>query len=184
MALERIPADIRAAGGVARMADPAIIEAIMKTVTIPVMMDSWPLFMTSVCQQVKRIRIARVQDVSPRRGPFQKKIGAGCTPKEFEEKVASGTLRHMGLAESVAMIPAGLGWEIDDINESIEPVMAETNVKTDYVSVSPGQAAGVKQIGRGIRGKEDLITLEFVAYVGAPESYDAVYITGTPNMEW
>ena len=37
MALERVPADIRAAGGVARMADPAIIEAIMKTVTIPVM---------------------------------------------------------------------------------------------------------------------------------------------------
>lgn len=37
MALERVPADIRAAGGVARMADPAIIEEIMKTVTIPVM---------------------------------------------------------------------------------------------------------------------------------------------------
>ncbi len=37
MALERVPADIRAAGGVARMADPTVIEAIMKTVTIPVM---------------------------------------------------------------------------------------------------------------------------------------------------
>jgi pyridoxal 5'-phosphate synthase pdxS subunit len=37
MALERVPADIRKAGGVARMADPTIIEAIMKAVTIPVM---------------------------------------------------------------------------------------------------------------------------------------------------
>ena len=37
MALERVPADIRAAGGVARMADPTIIEAIMKTVSLPVM---------------------------------------------------------------------------------------------------------------------------------------------------
>ena len=37
MALERVPADIRAAGGVARMADPRKIEEIMKTVTIPVM---------------------------------------------------------------------------------------------------------------------------------------------------
>jgi pyridoxal 5'-phosphate synthase pdxS subunit len=37
MALERVPADIRAAGGVARMADPAIIEKIMAAVTIPVM---------------------------------------------------------------------------------------------------------------------------------------------------
>lgn len=37
MALERVPADIRAAGGVARMADPAIIQEIMKCVSIPVM---------------------------------------------------------------------------------------------------------------------------------------------------
>jgi pyridoxal 5'-phosphate synthase pdxS subunit len=37
MALERVPSDIRAAGGVARMADPTIIENIIKAVTIPVM---------------------------------------------------------------------------------------------------------------------------------------------------
>ncbi len=37
MALERVPADIRKAGGVARMADPTVIEAIMKAVSIPVM---------------------------------------------------------------------------------------------------------------------------------------------------
>ncbi|MGA2612140.1 MAG: pyridoxal 5'-phosphate synthase lyase subunit PdxS [Spirochaetia bacterium] len=37
MALERVPADIRAAGGVARMSDPALIEQIMAAVTIPVM---------------------------------------------------------------------------------------------------------------------------------------------------
>jgi len=37
MALERVPADIRAHGGVARMSDPGLIEEIMRTVTIPVM---------------------------------------------------------------------------------------------------------------------------------------------------
>ncbi|HOV80957.1 MAG TPA: pyridoxal 5'-phosphate synthase lyase subunit PdxS [Bacillota bacterium] len=37
MALERVPADIRAAGGVARMADPSVIQRIMDAVTIPVM---------------------------------------------------------------------------------------------------------------------------------------------------
>lgn len=37
MALERVPADIRAVGGVARMADPTIIQKIMEVVTIPVM---------------------------------------------------------------------------------------------------------------------------------------------------
>jgi pyridoxal 5'-phosphate synthase pdxS subunit len=37
MALERVPADIRASGGVARMSDPGLIERIMESVTIPVM---------------------------------------------------------------------------------------------------------------------------------------------------
>ena len=37
MALERVPADIRAAGGVSRMADPTIVEEVMKAVSIPVM---------------------------------------------------------------------------------------------------------------------------------------------------
>ncbi len=37
MALERVPADIRKEGGVARMADPAVIEAIMQAVSVPVM---------------------------------------------------------------------------------------------------------------------------------------------------
>jgi pyridoxal 5'-phosphate synthase pdxS subunit len=37
MALERVPSDIRATGGVARMSDPALVEAIMAAVSIPVM---------------------------------------------------------------------------------------------------------------------------------------------------
>ena len=147
------------------------------------LMDAWPLFMTGVCQQVKRVKAVRVQDASPRRGPFQKKIGAGCTLEEFEKLVAAGTLKHVGLPESIAMIAGGLGWRLDEINESIEPVVAMAPVKTDFVAVEPGQAAGVRQVGRGICAGEELVTLEFEAYVGAPESYDAVYVTGTPNLE-
>jgi pyridoxal 5'-phosphate synthase pdxS subunit len=37
MALERVPADIRVQGGVARMSDPTMIKEIMEAVTIPVM---------------------------------------------------------------------------------------------------------------------------------------------------
>jgi len=147
------------------------------------LMDAWPLFMTGVCQQVKQIRAVRIQDASTRRGPFQKKIGAGCTDEQFKERVAAGTLRHVGLAESVAMIASGLGWELDEIATSIEPVVAKVRVKTNFVTVEAGQIAGVRQVGRGIRAEKELITLEFEASVGAPQPYDAVYITGVPNME-
>ena len=146
-------------------------------------MDAWPLFMTGVCQHVIRIKAVRVQDASPRRRPFQRKIGAGCTLEEFDQLVAAGTLKHVGLAESIAMIASGLGWGLDEITESIEPVVARSRVETGFIEVQPGQAAGIRQVGRGIRARDEVITLEFEAYVGARESYDAVYITGTPKLE-
>ena len=147
------------------------------------LMDTWPLFMTAVCQDVTQVRVVRRQDASSRRVPFQKKIGAGKTIEEFNKLIEAGTLKHVGLAESIAMIAAGLGWELDNITETIEPVILETEVSSDFVTVKPGQAAGVKQTGYGWKDGKKLITLDFQAHIGAQEAYDTVYITGTPNME-
>lgn len=147
------------------------------------LMDIWPMAMTAVCQEVKRIRAVRVQDARSRRLPFQKKIGAGCTVEEFKKLAAAGTLRHVGLTESIDMIAAGLNWQLSQVTESIEPVIAREQVNTQYLTVEAGQVAGVRQVGRGFKNREELITLEFEASLGAPESYDAVYITGIPNLE-
>jgi len=175
--------DLRLSDEIDKIAKANNVTVLATGVNPGFLMDAWPLFMTGVCQQVKRVKAVRVQDASPRRGPFQKKIGAGRTLEEFKKLVATGTLKHVGLPESIAMIASGLGWKLDEITESIEPVVAKAQVKTDFVTVKPGQVAGVRQVGRGIRAGEELVTLEFEASVGAPESYDAVYITGTPNLE-
>ncbi len=147
------------------------------------LMDAWPLFMTGICQHVEKVRAVRIQDASKRRIPFQQKIGAGRTPEEFQELVDEGKIKHVGLPESAAMIAAGLGWELDDISETIEPVIAESEVGSDYLTVKPGQAAGVRQIAKGTRNGEVIIELEFQACIGTEKSYDGVYITGTQNVE-
>jgi 4-hydroxy-tetrahydrodipicolinate reductase len=158
--------------------------AVMSTGVNPgFLMDTWPLAMTAVCQEVKKIRSVRIQDASPRRLPFQKKIGAGKTLAEFRKLVKSGEIRHVGLPESIAMIAAGLGWKLDKIAESIGPIVAAKPVRSRFLAVKAGQAAGVKQIGRGFRRGKEVITLEFQAYLGAEESYDAVFIRGLPDME-
>lgn len=146
------------------------------------LMDAWPLFMTGVCQDVEQVTAIRVQDASPRRLPFQQKIGAGRTLAEFERLVAEGALRHVGLPESAAMIAAGLGWELDEIVEEIEPVVAEREVRSQYIEVKPGQVAGVRQVAHASMAGHDVITLDFQAYLGAPDPRDEVRITGTPNM--
>jgi 2,4-diaminopentanoate dehydrogenase len=147
------------------------------------LMDAWPLFMTGVCTEVKMLEASRVQNASHRRIPFQKKIGAGKTREEFDALVKKGSIRHVGLAESVAMIAAGLGWQLDKIIEVIEPVVYQKEVKSDYITVKPGVVAGVKQVGEGWSKGEKLISLNFEASIGAKESYDSVSITGSPNME-
>ena len=147
------------------------------------LMDTWPLAMTAVCQDVKQMKAVRIQDASPRRAPFQKKIGAGCTLEEFKKLVDAGTLKHVGLAESLAMIADGLGWELEEINEELEPVVAKTEVRSDFITVKPGQASGVKQVAHGFKKGQEVITLDFQAYLGAEEPRDAIYISGTPNIE-
>ena len=140
------------------------------------LMDIWPLVMTGVCQQIDMIKVIRIQDASPRRIPFQRKIGAGCTLEEFNKKVKSGTIRHVGLAESMAMIACGLGWELDHISECIRPIIAEQDVHTKSGIVEAGQVAGVRQVTKGIMTNNKEIILEFEAAVGAPKSHDAVHI--------
>jgi len=147
------------------------------------LMDTWPLAMTAVCQEVQSIRVVRIQDATSRRLPFQLKIGAGLSREAFAEKVAQGTLRHVGLTESIALLAAGLGWELTEVSETIEPVMADRLLKTPFLEVQPGQAAGVRQVGRGLRQGSELITLEFLAAVGASSPHDAVHISGVPNLD-
>lgn len=147
------------------------------------LMDTLPLTVTGVCQDVKSIKVTRMMDASIRRLPFQKKIGAGMTVDEFKKAVAGGRMGHIGLPESIAMIAAGVGWKLDDIQQTIEPVVADRPLKTQYLAVEKGQVAGLHQVGKGIVKDKPAITLDFWAYVGAPENKDSTFIEGTPNVD-
>lgn len=137
-------------------------------------MDIFPIVMTGVCQNVEHIRVIRIQDASSRRLPFQKKIGAGYIPIEFEELKASGNLRHVGLKESAGMIAAAMGWRIDDYSETINPIKLDKEVSSEFIKVKVGQSAGVEQIAIGKMKGREIVRLEFRAYLGAPEPKDAV----------
>ncbi len=146
------------------------------------LMDYLPTAMTAVCQNVERIKVSRHQDATFRRIPFQQKIGAGLTPEEFEKKKKTGTLRHVGLRESIHMIAASLGWQLDKTEDILSPVIAEQEISTGYKPIKAGMAAGVRQIGKGWVGGDELITLEFIAAVGQPDPADTIEIKGTPDI--
>lgn len=145
-------------------------------------MDALPITLTAVCERVDRIRVDRIQDAAVRRLPFQQKIGAGLTPEQFQAKVDGGTVRHVGLTESVAMIADAMHWKLDRITDDIGPKIASRSTSSPFLTVKKGQVAGIIQTGTGYRGDDPLVVLHMEAYLGAPESYDAVTVTGSPNL--
>ncbi len=145
------------------------------------MMDTLPILLTGVCQEVRSIRVSRVVDASKRRQPLQKKIGTCMTVEEFRAK-AGKEIRHVGLAESISLVARALSWKLDKIEETIEPVIAKQPVKTQFFHVEPGYVAGVEQFGYGIRRGQRLIELHLRMSVDAGESVDEVWIDGTPAI--
>ena len=145
-------------------------------------MDALPIMMTAVCERVDAIAVDRVQDARIRRLPFQQRIGAGLTPREFRRRAAAGTVRHVGLAESVGMIAGALGWRLDRVTDRIGPRIAEERVKSEFLTVEPGQVTGIVQDGVGFRKGRPVIRLHMEAYLGAPSTYDAIRIDGSPPL--
>ena len=145
-------------------------------------MDALPIALTAVCERVDRIAVNRVQDARSRRLPFQQKIGAGLTTEQFQRKVADGGVRHVGLTESIAMIADAMGWTLDRITDDIEPKLATVTVSSEFLAVDPCYVCGIIQDGVGYRKNDAVIRLHMEAYLGAPESFDAVEIEGSPRI--
>jgi 2,4-diaminopentanoate dehydrogenase len=145
-------------------------------------MDKLPLTLSAVSQRVDWVSAVRIVDASKRRLPLQKKIGAGMTPDEFRAQVSAGVIKHHGLPESIAMVADGLGFSLDDITETIEPMIADDVVKTEFLEVAAGQVAGVHQIARGTMAGKEKIFMELKMYVGAKEPADTIVLKGDPNL--
>jgi hypothetical protein len=146
-------------------------------------MDKLAITLSSVAQKIEHAKSVRVVDAGKRRLPLQKKIGAGMSVEEFRGQVAAGVIKHHGLPESIAMVADALGFDVDEITETIEPVVARELVKTEYLEVAAGQAAGVHQIGRGLVKGEEKIYMELQMYVGARDPHDTIELTGTPGLK-
>jgi 4-hydroxy-tetrahydrodipicolinate reductase len=147
------------------------------------LMDLLPIVLSAPSRSIRGVRAERVVDVATRRGPLQKKVGAGLSIEEFRERVQAGRLGHVGLQESAMLVARKLCWELASIHETIEPVVAERKMQTEHVSVARGAAAGVHQIARGHTGDGRIIELNLKMCLGADDPHDAVRIDGEPPID-
>jgi 4-hydroxy-tetrahydrodipicolinate reductase len=102
---------------------------------------------------------------------------------QFRQHLERGAVRHIGLNESMHMLADGLGWRLDRVNETIEPIVAEEWVRTPYLTVAPGQVAGIHQVARGWLHGREALTMTWQTAVGARDTYDAILIDGAPKVD-
>jgi 4-hydroxy-tetrahydrodipicolinate reductase len=144
-------------------------------------MDRLPLALAATCVRVDQVVVRRVVDAAKRRGPLRQKVGAGLTPEQFHAGVAEGKLGHVGLRESVWLLARGLGWQLDDVGEVIEPVVSTRERARE--GIEAGHVAGVHQVARGVLRGQALITMELEMSIAAPDPHDRIQITGDPPLD-
>lgn len=142
-------------------------------------MDRLALAAAAACVRVDRVRVTRVVDAARRRGPLRAKVGAGLTREEFAAGVAARKLGHVGLSESAAIIAIGLGLSIEEITETIEPVIAVS--ETD--GIPPGRVLGLHQIALVQAGDEPKVVLDLTMAVGVADPSDRIEIQGDPPVD-
>ncbi|WP_438422624.1 NAD(P)H-dependent amine dehydrogenase family protein [Aquimarina macrocephali] len=146
------------------------------------LMDYLPSVLSSVCKDIESITVERIQDATPRRIPFQQKIGAGLDLKAFKAKEQTGTLRHVGLKESVYFLAGSIGLKLDNVTEELNPVIAEDTISITSMDIKKGDARGVEQISHGYVNGICKIKMHFKAAIGESRSYDRVSIKGVPSF--
>ncbi|MBP9484517.1 MAG: NAD(P)-binding domain-containing protein [Negativicutes bacterium] len=152
-------------------------------------LDTLILTLSGACQVIHSIQAARVNDLSPFGPTVMKSQGVGTTVEEFHKGVADGTIvGHIGFQESLYLIASALGWEIDEVKETREPIVTKVYRETPHVQVQAGMVAGCRHVARGFSKGKELILLEHPQQIHPHlediKTGDYITIQGTPTIKF
>jgi len=150
-------------------------------------MDLLVIVMTGCCESVEHIVSRRVNSLSPFGPAVMHEQGIGITVDEFKKGVETGTLAgHVGFRESIGMIAEAIGWKVDKVTTSMEPIVTDVDRKSPHGFAKAGNVAGVAMKGFGYIDGELKIEMDHPQQI-EPEQVgvqtgDYVIIKGTPNI--
>jgi hypothetical protein len=144
--------------------------------------DWLPLFLVSACAQVEGISVTRTVDLAKEPAAVRDAAGLGMTVDAFRGAADQGAVGLPALLDSVALMAASLGWHLDKLVETIEPIQATKRWETEASIVEKGRVGGVRQLARGDRGDVEVLRVELLAVLGAADPHDAITIRGKPPI--
>lgn len=150
-------------------------------------LDTLPIALSSVALRIDRIEASRINDLSPFGPTVMESQGVGTTVEQFEAGVADGSIvGHIGFQESIHLIAAAFGWEIDRIEETRSPIVTSVARETPCVKVAPGDVCGCRHTAKAYSGDELRIELihpqQIRPEAEGQETGDYIKIVGEPNI--
>jgi hypothetical protein len=147
-------------------------------------LDRLPAFLGQITGAVRHVRAVRVVDAARRRPALQRKIGAGLTEEAFHDAAERGEVGHVGLAESAALVAAGLGLPLEEVEEELLPLVAQDDAPAPgaVVEVRRGQVAGLSQTARVFADEREVVRLELTIAIGAEDPRDEVELDAEPPV--
>jgi hypothetical protein len=150
-------------------------------------MDLLVVVMTGCCEEVQHITARRVNSLSPFGPAVMKEQGIGITVEEFKKGVETGELSgHVGFPESIRMIADAIGWKVDKIEQSMDPIVTDVDRKAPHGFAKAGDVAGCAMKGFGYVDGEIKIEMDHPQQI-EPEQVgvttgDYVIIKGNPDI--
>lgn len=134
----------------------------------------------SVVGLPQRVEAERMVDAAA--GGLSKVAGIGLSERAFEEGVDREELGQRGLSEACGLVAEALGFDLDEVEELIDPLLAEEAVEAGGLRVEKGRVVGLRQVARGFEEGKELVRLSVTMQLGAT-STDRLRIEGTPPVE-
>ncbi len=146
-------------------------------------MDTLPVFLTSVCSDVKTVKITRVVDLKKRRKALQAKAGLGLSRNDFIKLVKQQKIGHIGLMESAQFINYYLKLGATKFSEKIEPILAKGKLKTRFFEVKQGEVSGLNHSIIGKSETKKVLELNLIFRADVSENFDEIIVDGNPSIK-
>lgn len=150
-------------------------------------MDLLVVVMTGCCERVDHITARRVNSLSPFGPAVMEEQGIGITEEEFRQGVKDGTLSgHVGFPESIHMVADAIGWKVDKVTQSMDPIVTDVDRQAPHGFAKAGDVAGCAMKGFGHIDGEIKIEMDHPQQI-EPEQVgvqtgDYVIIKGKPDV--
>ncbi|MEW5814998.1 MAG: hypothetical protein AB1798_06320 [Spirochaetota bacterium] len=152
-------------------------------------MDIVPVVCSFPCWEIHKVFTQRVVDFSPYGPDEMKHIGVGLTIDAFQKGIKNGEIGHIGLLETVAMVSYCLGFQIDELRQTKEPVITSKERKSDFITIQPGRVCGFRQNVTALKNGNPLLDFRMIGLIAPDAAEDGVKlgdycrISGIPNVD-